>query len=108
MPHSHPPKYSIVLWLNVPGAQARQEEEIASLRDREAKPGAHTHIFNPPAATRLVYGSYETRDEAQSALDEIAGTLERGRALRVGGHNREVLFLVPAHSVYYAVLAATS
>jgi hypothetical protein len=109
MPHSHPPPYSIVLWLNVPGPQAGQEEEVSSLRERELKPGAQTHVFNAPAATRLVYGSYETHEEALSAFDEIASCVARDQVLRVEGHNeRETLYLVPAKSLYYAVLAPTA
>jgi hypothetical protein len=57
----------------------------------------------------LVYGSYEAHDEAQAALDEIGALLARGGVLRIGAHNeRETVFLVPATSVYYVVLAPTS
>lgn len=101
--------YSIVLWLNVPGPQARQEEEVDYLSDRSEKPGAQSHVFNAPAATRLIYGSYETRDEARSALTELESLLARDQAVHVGDEKDErgALYLIPAKSIYYAVLAAT-
>ena len=101
--------YSIVLWLNVPGPQAREEQEVEYLSERSEKPGAQSHVFNAPAATRLIYGAYETHDEAASALNELEAHLARDQAVRIGDEKDErgALYLIPAKSVYYAVLAAT-
>ena len=101
--------YSIVLWLNVPGPQAREAQEVEYLSERSEKPGAQSHVFNAPAATRLIYGAYETHDEATSALSELEGHLARDQAVRIDDEKDErgALYLIPAKSVYYAVLAAT-
>ena len=102
--------YSIVLWLNVPGPQARQEEEAEYLSEQGEKPvHSRTHVFNAPAATRLVYGAYETHDEAKGALTDLESQLARDQAVHVGDKNdeRATVYLIPAKSVYYAVLAAT-
>ena len=102
--------YSIVLWLNVPGPQARQEEETEYLGEQGEKPvHSRTHVFNAPAATRLVYGAYETHDEAKGALTDLESQLARDQAVHVGDKNdeRATVYLIPAKSVYYAVLAAT-
>ena len=101
--------YSVILWLNAPGPQARESEENEYLSERAETPGAQTHVFNAPAATRLVYGSYETHDEAASALTDLESQLARDQAVRVGDETgaRGALYLVPAKSIYYVVLAAT-
>ena len=102
--------YSIILWLNVPGPQARQEEEAEYLGEQGEKPlHSRTHVFNVPAATRLVYGAYETHDEAKGALTDLESQLARDQAVHVGDKNdeRATVYLIPAKSVYYAVLAAT-
>ena len=101
--------YSIILWLNVPGPQARQEEETEYLGESEKSVHSRTHVFNAPAATRLVYGAYETHDEAKGALTDLESQLARDQAVHVGDKNdeRATVYLIPAKSVYYAVLAAT-
>ena len=109
--------YSIVLWLNVPGPQAHEREEKeylsqgggAGASEHEATVTSRTHVFNAPAASRLIYGSYETHAEAISALNELESHLARDQAVHIGDKHDErgTLYLVPAKSVYYAVLAAT-
>lgn len=101
--------YSIVLWLNVPGSQAHETEETQLLSERSEKPGAQAHVFNAPAATRLIYGSYETHAEAISALTELESHLARDQAVHIGNKHDEQgrVYLIPAKSVYYAVLAPT-
>lgn len=109
--------YSIVLWLNVPGPQAREGEEAEYLSQGEAgtdssaqKVQSRTHVFNAPAATRLVYGSYETHDEATKALNDLESQLARDQAVHVGDKNdpHATVYLIPASSIYYAVLTPTS
>ena len=110
--------YSIVLWLNVPGPQAREGEEAEYLSQdensetdsSERKVQSRTHVFNAPAATRLVYGSYETHDEATKALNDLESQLARDQAVHVGDKNdaHSTVYLIPAISIYYAVLAPTS
>ena len=101
--------YSIVLWLNVPGSQAHEAEETRYLSERSEKSGAQSHVFNAPAATRLVYGSYGAHAEAISALNELESLLARDQAVHIGDRRDEQgrVYLIPAKSVYYVVLAPT-
>lgn len=96
MPHS------VMIWLVDPGEQFHQGEALHHSADRELHPGAAAGVNEPPAFTRLVYGLFETREEADAALEEIGARLERNAPLRVSVRgNRD--FLVPAHRVHYAV-----
>jgi hypothetical protein len=54
-----------------------------------------------PAFDRLNYGFYETEDEANRALEELASGLERNAPVRVEHEKR--VFLIPASRVHYAV-----
>ncbi|ABF44003.1 hypothetical protein Dgeo_2569 (plasmid) [Deinococcus geothermalis DSM 11300] len=98
--------YTIMLWLVNPGEQIHQDEaiELTQGAQRAVLPGAMSGVTEPPAATRLVYGVYDTQNEAATALQVVGEQLAQGRPLMVtlrGGH----VFLIPAGRVHYAVMA---
>jgi hypothetical protein len=94
--------YSVMVWMVAPGRQAHEEEELARSADRVQNPGAASGVNEPPAFTRLVYGVYESRQEAEGALETISGNLQRNEALRFDMHGDRT-FLVPASRVHYVV-----
>jgi hypothetical protein len=94
--------YSVMVWLVDPGEQAHEEEELARSADREMNPGAASGVNEPPAFTRLVFGVYESRQEAERALETISGNLQRKEPLRFEMHGDRT-FLVPANRVHYVV-----
>jgi hypothetical protein len=95
--------YSIIVWLVNPGDQAYEAEEIArSTVGHDQTPGAATGVNIAPAFTRMVYGVYESQDEAEQALGDIATTLQQNAPLRVTSQGNRV-FLVPADRVHYVV-----
>lgn len=98
--------YTIMLWLVNPGEQIHQDEalELTQGAQRAVLPGAMSGVTEPPAATRLVYGVYDTQNEAATALQVVGEQLAQARPLMVtlrGGH----VFLIPAGRVHYAVMA---
>ncbi|GAA5512377.1 hypothetical protein Dcar01_01091 [Deinococcus carri] len=98
--------YTIMLWLVNPGEQIHQDEaiELTQGAQRAGLPGAMSGVTEPPAATRLVYGVYDTQNEAATALQVVGEQLAQGHPLMVtlrGGH----VFLIPARRVHYAVMA---
>lgn len=101
--------YSIVIWLNVPGPQTSEEEELEYLADRRAKQGARSFVFNAPAASRLVYGAYDSLELAENALQDLETHISEGRSIRVvyPGEDDKTVFLVPATSIYYVAMAST-
>ena len=98
--------HTVMLWLVNPGFQAFESEAVAhsSGEERASHPGAKTGINEPPAFTRLVYGSYEQEQDAQAALQEVSHRLADNRPLRVEMPTGRV-FVVPVARVHYAVMA---
>jgi hypothetical protein len=95
--------YSVMAWLVNPGVHPQQEEEQVRIVDgRESAPGAASGVNTGYAIPRIVYGVYESQDEANGALSEISSQLQQNASLRVRQHgNRE--FLIPAGRVHYIV-----
>lgn len=94
--------YSIMVWLVDPGEQPYELEERELAANREEAPGAKSGSNVAPALPRMVYGVYETQDEAQSALEEISTQLRESRPLMIDSNANRV-FLVPAGRVHYVV-----
>jgi hypothetical protein len=53
----------------------------------------------------MIYGVYETEEEAESALEGIASPLQQNSPLRVVASHAGGAFLVPADKVHYVVCA---
>jgi hypothetical protein len=98
--------YSVMVWLVNPGYQSHEEEEMewATARRGEA-PGAATGVNIGRAFTRMVYGVYETEEEAESALEGISTSLQQNSPLRIVASHAGRVFLVPADRVHYVVCA---
>jgi hypothetical protein len=95
--------YSVMVWLVNPGEQTYEEDEVARASvGRDEAPGAATGVNMGPAFTRMVYGVYESQDEAEQALGDITVTLQQNAPLRMSMHGDRV-FLVPANRVHYVV-----
>lgn len=95
--------YSVMVWLVNPGKQAQEEDEVVrSTAGRDDAPGAATGVNMAPAFTRMVYGVYESQDEAEQALGDITVTLQQNAPLRMTSRANRV-FLVPASRVHYVV-----
>ena len=61
--------YSVMVWLVDPGEQAHQPEAMQrTTAGRAQAPGAASGVNEPPAFTRMLYGVYESIDEAKKAL----------------------------------------
>lgn len=92
--------YSVMIWLV-------DREHSLTGPDREHRynpgltPGAASGVTAPPAFDRLNYGFYETEQEAETALEQLALDLEKNAPVRVRSGTRT--FLVPASRVHYAV-----
>jgi len=95
--------YSVMVWLVNPGVHPQQEEEQVRIVDgRESAPGAASGVNTGYAIPRIVYGVYESQDEANGGLSEISSHLQQNAPLRIPQHgNRE--FLIPAGRVHYVV-----
>lgn len=91
-----------MVWLVEPGEQPYEAEEREISADRKEAPGARSGSNVGPALPRMVYGVYETEDEARSTLEEISGLLRENRPLTVDSQAHRV-FLVPAQRVHYVV-----
>jgi len=93
--------YTVMIWL------VDREHSPSTVETRENRhspnltPGAASGVTAPPAFDRLNYGFYETQDEANRALEELASGLERNAPVRVQSETRT--FLIPASRVHYAV-----
>jgi hypothetical protein len=95
--------YSVIVWLVNPGEQAYEEDEVArASAGRGEASGAATGVSMAPAFTRMVYGVYETQDEAEQALGDITVTLQQNAPLRLTSQADRV-FLIPANRVHYVV-----
>ena len=99
--------YSVMVWLVDPGEQAHQEEAMqrTTTAGRAQAPGAASGVNEPPAFTRMVYGVYESLEEAKKALSEISNTLRENEPLQItsGPEHADRIFLIPAYRVHYVV-----
>ena len=98
--------YSVMVWLVNPGEQAHQEEAMQrTITGRAQAPGAASGVNEPPAFTRMVYGIYESLDEAKQALSEISNKLRQNEPLEItsGPQHANRIFLIPAYRVHYVV-----
>lgn len=72
--------YSVMVWMVDPGEQAHGDEALErSEAGRNDAPGAAAGVNEPPAFTRMVYGVYETQEEAEQALGDISSPCSRTR-----------------------------
>jgi hypothetical protein len=100
--------YSVMVWLVAPGEQAHQIEAMQrTTTGRSQAPGAASGINEPPAFTRMLYGVYESLDEAKQALSEISNKLRENEPIEItsGVEHANRIFLIPAHRVHYVVCA---
>ena len=98
--------YSVMVWLVAPGEQAHQSEAMQrTTTGRSQAPGAASGVNEPPAFTRMVYGVYESLDEAKKALSEISDKLRENEPLEItsGAEHANRIVLIPAHRVHYIV-----
>jgi hypothetical protein len=98
--------YSVMVWLVDPGEQAHQSEAMQrTTTGRSLAPGAASGVNEPPAFTRMVYGVYESLDEAKKALSEISDKLRENEPLGItsGAEHANRIVLIPAHRVHYIV-----
>ncbi len=92
--------YSVMVWLVNPGEHPQQEEEQVRVTDGgESAPGAATGVNMGYAIPRMVYGVYESQDDAENALKEISNNLQQNAPLRLNMHGNRV-FLIPAERVH--------
>lgn len=93
--------YTVMIWL-VDREHSPKDIEVRDNRhDPNLTPGAAAGVTAGPAFDRLNYGFYETADEADRAIEELASGLERNAPVRVRSETRT--FLIPATRVHYAV-----
>ena len=93
--------FSVMVWLVNPGHQAHEEEETEwATAGRDEAPGAATGVNIGQAFTRMLYGIYESQEEADGVLDDISNSLQQNAPLRLTSHADRV-FLVPARRVHY-------
>ncbi len=98
--------YSVMVWLVDPGEQAHQEGAMQrTTTGRAQAPGAASGVNEPPAFTRMVYGVYESLEEAKEALSEISNTLRENEPLQItsGSQHANRIFLIPPYRVHYVV-----
>ena len=94
--------YSVMVWLVHPGVHPQQEEEQVRLTDgRESAPGAQSGVNMGYSVPRMVYGVYESQDDAEGALKEISESLRQNMPLRVDASSSHRSFLIPADRVHY-------
>jgi hypothetical protein len=95
--------YSVMVWLVEPGEYPQQEdEETRAGAAPETASGAHTGANMGYAIPRMVYGVYESQNDAESALKEISNNLQQNTPLRISAHSHRQ-FLIPADRVHYVV-----
>jgi hypothetical protein len=94
--------YSVMVWLVNPGEYPQQELEETRAADPEGAPGAATGSNIGYALPRMVYGVYESREEAEQALFKISNSLQGNEPLRISSQSGRV-WLVPAERVHYVV-----
>lgn len=93
--------YTVMIWLVDREHSPSAVESRENRHDPHLTPGASSGVTAGPAFDRLNYGFYETEEEANRALEELAGGLERNAPVRVESEKRT--FLIPASRVHYAV-----
>lgn len=93
--------YTVMIWLVDREHNPKEVEGRDHIHEPRHTPGASSGVTAGPAFDRLNYGFYETEDEADRALEELAGGLERNAPVRVEHEKRT--FLIPASRVHYAV-----
>jgi hypothetical protein len=97
-----------MVWLVDPGEQAHQAEAVErTTTGRDRAPGAASGVNEPPAFTRIVYGIYDSLEEAKEALSEISNTMRQNEPLQIvsGPEHANRIFLIPAYRVHYVVCA---
>lgn len=94
--------YSVMVWLVDPGEPAQELEEEIVASDRETAPGAKSGSNIGPALPRMVYGVYESQQEADGALQEISENLKANSPIRIQAQSSRS-FLIPAQRVHYVV-----
>ena len=94
--------YSVMVWLVNPGEYPQQELEETRAADPEEAPGAATGANTGNALPRMVYGVYESQEEAEQALFQISSSLRGNEPLRISAQSSRV-WLVPAGRVHYVV-----
>ena len=95
--------YSVMVWLVNPGEYPQQEgEEEWAVTGRDEASGAATGANIGHALPRMVYGVYDSQDEAEGALKEVSDNLQRNAPLRISAHSDRV-WLLPASRVHYVV-----
>jgi hypothetical protein len=98
--------FSVMIWLVDPGEQAHQAKAVQrTTTGRTQAPGAASGVNEPPAFTRMVYGVYESLNEAKKALSEISNKLRENEPLEIisGVEHANRIFLIPAYRVHYVV-----
>jgi hypothetical protein len=98
--------YSVMVWLVDPGEQAHQAQAMQrTTTGRSKAPGAASGVNEPPAFTRMLYGIYESLDEAKQALSEISNKLSENEPLEItsGAEHANRIFLIPAYRIHYVV-----
>jgi hypothetical protein len=98
--------YTVMVWLVDPGEQAHQAQAVRrTTTGRAQAPGAASGVNEPPAFTRMVYGVYESLDEAKNALYEISNKLGENEPLEITSavEHANRTFLIPAYRVHYVV-----
>ncbi len=92
--------YSVMVWLVDPGQHPQEEEEQILRAEQGRAPGASSGVNVGPATPRMVYGVYESQDEAEGALKEISNNLQQNLPLRINTHSHRI-FLIPSDRVHY-------
>jgi hypothetical protein len=95
-----------MVWLVDLGEQAHQGEALQrTTTGRSQAPGAASGVNEPPAFTRMVYGVYESLDEAKNALSEISTKLRENEPLEISSapEHANRTFLILAYRVHYVV-----
>lgn len=95
--------YSVMVWLVDAGEQKNEEEMMRHAKERRVDSGTTSGVNVPPAFTRMTYGFYESRAEAERALGEISDNLRQNIPLQIERDNGKRTFLVPAQRVHYVV-----
>ncbi len=92
--------YSVMVWLVNPGQHPQEEEEQILRAEQGRSPGGSSGVNIGPALPRMVYGVYESQDEAEGALKEISNNLQQNLPLRINTHSHRI-FLIPSDRVHY-------
>ena len=98
--------YSVMVWLVDPGEQAHQQQAMQrTTTGRAQAPGAASGVNEPPAFTRMVYGIYESLEEAKEVLSEISKKLRQNEPLQITSEPEHAnrIFLIAAYRVHYVV-----